>query len=333
MSARLHPVVSSRAARADARASGAHLRDAILVAGITVAAAALCAHFNVTEKLRHLTAPYEWLQLDELPSVVLVLAVGLAWFAGRRHREARREIARRTAVESQLAASLADNRRLAQQYVQLQEAQRKSLARELHDELGQYLNVIKLDAVGIRDDRLADPEAVHARARAMVENCNHIHGALATLLRELRPVGLDELGLAAALEHCVDTWRARLPGVVLDLAVTGDFTTLPEGLAVTVYRLVQEALTNVATHAAAHRVIVRLDRTGFDGAPGESVIAVVEDDGVGTEPELPTRGLGLIGMRERVMALQGELVFKSSPGRGFRLTARIPVQPATGDAL
>ncbi|MGH8319838.1 MAG: ATP-binding protein [Steroidobacteraceae bacterium] len=331
MSARLHPVVSSRAAPADARAGGAHLRDALIVAAITIATAALCAHFNVTEKLRHLTAPYEWLQLDELPSVVVVLAVSMAWFAARRYREARWEIARRTAVEAKLAASLANNRRLAQQYVELQEAQRKSLARELHDELGQYLNVIKLDAVGIRDDRPADPAAVHARARAIVEHCNHIHGALATLLRELRPVGLDELGLEAALEHCVDAWRARLPDVMLDLSVTGDFTTLPEGLAVTVYRLVQEALTNVATHAAAHRVVVRLDRAGSGAAPGETVTVAVEDDGVGTEPELPTRGLGLIGMRERVMALQGELVFKSSPGRGFQLTARIPVQPAAED--
>ena len=299
---------------------------------MTVAAAVVCAHFNVTETLRHLTAPYEWLQLDELPSVVLVLAVGLAWFAARRHREARREIARRTAAETLLAASLADNRRLAQQYVQLQEAQRKSLARELHDELGQYLNVIKLDAVGIRDDRRADPAAMHARASAIVENCSHVHDALARLIRELRPVGLDELGLAAALEHCVDAWRTRVPGVTLDLTITGDLTALPEALAVTLYRLVQEALTNTAKHAAARRVTVRLDRAGSVGRPDDTVTVEVEDDGVGTEPGLPTRGLGLIGMRERVMALRGELAFKSSPGQGFRLTARIPVQSATESA-
>jgi two-component system sensor histidine kinase UhpB len=338
MLARLHPAVSSLPAPADGRAGDAanraptaHLLDAILVAAVTLAAAGLFAHFNVTETLRRVTAPYEWLQLDELPSALLVLAVGLTWFAARRYREARREIARRTAVEAQLAASLADNRRLAQQYVRLEESHRKTLARELHDELGQYLNVIKLDAVGIRDDRRAEPGGARARASAIVENCNHVHGALADLIRELRPPGLDELGLEAALEHCIETWRARLPAASLDLTVTGDFTDLPDALAVTAYRLVQEALTNVAKHADAQRVAVRLARASV-GIGGDTVTIVVEDDGVGSEPGLPTRGLGLIGMRERVTALQGDLAFESSPGKGFRLTARIPLQPAFQDA-
>jgi len=316
---------SSSAAK---RARTAHLLDALLVAAVALAAAGLCARFNVTESLRHLTAPYEWLQLDELPSVVLALAVGLTWFAARRYREAQREIVRRAAAEAELAASLAENRRLAQQYVRLEELHRKSLARELHDELGQYLNVIKLDAVGLRDDARAQPGVVHARSRAIIENCDHIHGALASLIRQLRPPGLDELGLAAAIEHCTETWRRRLPTASLDLSVTGDFTDLPEAVAVTVYRLVQEALTNVAKHADARRVAVHLDRAGYVGVCGETVTLVVEDDGVGSDPGLPTPGLGLIGMRERVMALRGELAFNSSPGKGFRLTARIPLLPA-----
>jgi two-component system, NarL family, sensor histidine kinase UhpB len=302
-----------------------HLRDAILVAIVTAATWVLCGLLNVTELLRHLTAPYERYQLDELPVVLLILGLGLTWFAMRRNREARREIMLRKSAETQLAAALADNRRLAQQYVELQETERKSLARELHDELGQYLNVIKLDAVGIRDDSHASQGATHRRASTIVEICNHIHAALATLIRELRPTGLDELGLAAALEHCVETWRARLPDVSLQLDITGDFNALPESVTVTVYRLVQEALTNVAKHAAASRVNVRLERAGDPGAEGDAILAAVSDDGVGTSSGLPTPGLGLIGMRERVMALRGTLTFNSSPGRGFELSARIPV--------
>ena len=166
------------------------------------------------------------------------------------------------------------------------------------------------------------------RASAIVENCNHIHGALATLIRELRPAGLDELGLAAAVEHCVQVWRTRLPEVSLRLSIQGDYTTLPESVAVTLYRLVQEALTNIAKHAAARHVAIRLDRSGNEAA-GENIEVTVADDGVGTAAGLPTRGLGLIGMRERVMALQGDLVFTSAPGEGFELTARIPM-PAGG---
>ena len=309
----------------------AHLRDAVLVATVTLAAWMLCGLFNVTEMLRRLTGPYERYQFDELPSVLLVLGVGLTWFATRRYAEAQQEIARRKSAEAQLAAALADNRRLAQQYVALKERERKTLARELHDELGQYLNVIKLDAVGIRDDHHALPAAALYRASTIVENCNHIHGALATLIRELRPTGLDELGLAAALEHCVETWRARLPGVSLQLSIAGEFAALPESITVTLYRLVQEALTNVAKHADAQRVAIRLVRVRSDRPADDRIRVSVVDDGLGAAPGLPTRGLGLIGMRERVMALQGELEITSSPGHGFELFAQIPVSLATGE--
>lgn len=314
MGARLHPALGS-----------VYLRDAAVVAIVTVGAWVVCALFNLTEMLRRLTAPYERYQFDELPSVLLVLGLGLTWFATRRYGEARREIARRKSAELQLAAALADNRRLAQQYVELQESERKALARELHDELGQYLNVIKLDAVGIRDDQRPLPAATLSRASTIVENCNHIHGALATLMRELRPTGLDELGLAAALEHCIETWRARLPGVSLRLSITGDFATLPEAITVTLYRLVQEALTNVAKHAAARQVAIRLDRLASVEAQGEQISVTVQDDGVGSTAGLPTRGLGLIGMRERVLALEGTLALTSSPGQGFELAVKIPV--------
>lgn len=306
------------------------MRDAVLVVAVTVATWVLCGFFNVTEMLRRLNAPYERYQLDELPTVLLVLGLGLTWYATRRYGEARQEIGRRRSAEAQLAAALADNRRLAQQYVELQETERKALARELHDELGQYLNVIKLDAVGIRDESQTSQPVTHRRASTIVENCNHIHGALATLIRELRPTGLDELGLAAALEHCVETWRPRLPGVSLRLSVAGDLGALPESITVTLYRLVQEALTNVAKHAAATHVVVRLERVGAGSADGERIDVAVADDGVGTAPGLPTRGLGLIGMRERVRALQGKLVFKSSRGQGFELSAQIPLPREAG---
>lgn len=306
-----------------------HVRDAMVVAIVTIATWVLCGIFNFTEILRRLNAPYERYQLDELPSVLLVLGLGLTWFATRRYGEARQEIARRKSAEAQLAEALADNRRLAQQYVELQETERKALARELHDELGQYLNVIKLDAVGIRDDSQVQP-AVHRRASTIVENCNHIHGAVTTLMRELRPTGLDELGLAAALEHCVETWRARLPGVSLRLAITGDFGALPESITVTLYRLVQEALTNVAKHAAASHVTVRLERAGAAGTNDDRIDVAVADDGIGTAPGVPTRGLGLIGMRERVRSLHGKLVFTSSTGQGFELSAEIPMPPGAG---
>lgn len=307
-----------------------HRRDALLVAAAALLTWVLCGIFNMTEMLRRLTAPYERYQLDELPTVLLALGLGMMWFAMRRYGEARREIARRKSAETQLTAALADNRRLAQQYVELQEAERKTLARELHDELGQYLSVIKLDAVRIRDDRRSDLPTLQTRAAAIVENCNHVHSAVTTLIRELRPAGLDELGLEAALEHCVQTWRTRVPSVLLRLDVSGDLTALPEEIALTVYRLVQEALTNVAKHSAAKHADIHIDRAGVTARIEDCLSVAVADDGVGSNSAEPTCGLGLIGMRERVKALHGELAIASTPGCGYRLTARIPMESLIG---
>jgi signal transduction histidine kinase len=291
-------------------------RDTLVVICATAVMAFLCVQFDFSEALRRWTAPWERFQLDELPAVLVVLAAGLAWLAARRYAEAGRELRRREVAELQLEAALTDNRRLSQQYVLLQEAERKNLARELHDELGQYLNVIKLDAVAFREGHTT---GLRERAEAIIANCNHIHSVVAALIRQLRPVGLDELGLAAALEHCVDTWRLRLPEARLDLHVAGELDDLTEAVKLTVYRILQEGLNNVAKHARARRVVMEVERVG------ESIRVAIADDGVGVNTKAPTQGLGLIGMRERVAALAGQLEVSSDPGKGFELRARIPV--------
>ncbi|HEY6925671.1 MAG TPA: ATP-binding protein, partial [Steroidobacteraceae bacterium] len=299
--------------------------DTIVVVFATAVMVLICVQFDLSEGLRRWTAPWERFQLDELPAVLVVLAVGLAWFAARRYIEAGRELRRREVAEVQLEAALADNRRLAQQYVRLQEGERKSLARELHDELGQYLNVIKLDAVGIRDARPADATALRERAAAIVVNCDHVHAALAALLRQLRPVGLDDLGLGAALEHCVNTWRPRLPDVKLDLTMDAELAGLGEMLTLTAYRVIQEGLSNVSKHAGARQVRLQIDRARCGSSGPDFLRITVADDGAGVNPDAHTSGLGLIGMRERVAALGGRLEISSAPGRGFELQARIPI--------
>jgi two-component system sensor histidine kinase UhpB len=218
---------------------------------------------------------------------------------------------------------LLDNRRLSQQYVWLQEAEQKRLARELHDELGQYLNVIKLDAVAIRDGRWSEPAALKERAEAIVANGNHIYGALTALIRQLRPVGLDELGLEAALEHCVDTWRPRLAGVKIELDFACGPDELSESLKLTVYRVVQEGLNNIAKHARAKHVTVAVGRVP---SPEDVIRVRIADDGVGADTAAPTRGLGLIGMRERVAALSGRLQLTSGGSGGFELVVELPVE-------
>ena len=306
-------------------------RDIALVVVISAAAAIICVKFDLSETLMGWTRLHERLQLDELPAVLLVVATCLAWFSLRRYLEARGQLDMRRAIEVKLADSLAENQRLAQQYADMQEYERKALARDLHDELGQYLNVIKLDAVSIRDAGMTDSATVNTTARAMIDNVDRIYSVVAGLIRQLRPVGFDDLGVSAALEHCVNDWRSRLPETTIDLSIDADVDSLDEARALAMFRLVQEALTNVARHAEASRVEIRI--TGEIGDDADSVFTVsIADDGRGADIDAPRAGLGLVGMRERVAAFGGSLRLASHLGGGFKIIASVPIAQAPPEA-
>jgi signal transduction histidine kinase len=299
----------------------AHLRDATIVLVVAVLTGLLCIYFNAAEGLRHLTAPLESLQLDEIPLVLLATALGLVWFSWRRYRDAQRQLHNRQIAEERLANAVLDNRRLAQRYVNLQESERKHLTRELHDEFGQYLNGIKLDAVAIRDHPGEAPVTVE-KAADIIEGVDHVHSVAQDMIRRFRPVGLDELGLLAALEHCVEHWRERLPETELILNSEGSFDDLSEPVSLAIYRLVQEALTNISRHARASRATIRLSRPQEAGTP--AVRLIISDNGVGTNLSARHSGLGVIGMRERVEMLEGSFKVSSVPGQGFMLSATLP---------
>jgi len=297
--------------------------DVVAVASVTVAAACIAAALDLHEWFSFSTRGLEWLQVDELPVVLLVLAASLTGVAVRRYRQARRELRARRAAESRLSMALAANRQLAQEHLRVQEAERQRLARELHDELGQYLNAIKLDAVALRAPDLTAGRTAEA-GRQIVQSVDHVHRAVGDMIRRLRPVGLDDLGLAAALEACVDGWRSRLPDVRFDLALDGDLDSLGEAYNLAVYRLVQEGLTNAIRHSGAGHVEVSVRRT--DEAAGDArVMLRITDAGRGASADLLQRGFGLRGMQERAELLGGSLSVNTAPGAGFSVSASLPL--------
>jgi signal transduction histidine kinase len=303
-------------------------RDLAFVVAITALAAALFSVFDFSELAYRWTRSAERFQLDELPGTLVVLATGCAWFAWRRYRESQQELGRRRALEEEAERLLADNRRLAMQGLDAQETERRHLARELHDELGQYLNAISLDAGRIRDLSAAREAEIHRLSLAVMQSANHVYREIGGMIRRLRPIGLDEFGLPTAIEHCVESWRERLPGASFTLAVDGDFSGLSDALNITLYRLVQEGLTNVSKFARDSRVeiyLVRAPGGGTASQPGEIVVTMA-DDGPGMDLAKPRRGLGLIGMRERVEALGGEFHIASQPGDGLLICARVSAQ-------
>lgn len=280
----------------------------------------VCTRFDVSEALTAWARPHEGLQLDELPGILLVVAVSLVWFSSRRYFQVKREITLRREAEARLAAALAENKRLALKYVDMQEQERKSLAHDLHDELGQYVNAIKLDAVSMRD-ATADQVVLNGTASAMIVNIDRVYAVLRGLIRQLRPVGFDELGVLAALEHCISEWRTRLPATSIEVATGGDLETLDEERGLVIFRLVQEALTNCARHSGATQVRISVERSLAAGG----IEVVIADNGCGIDLNLPRAGLGLIGMRERVAALGGSIILSGAPGQGFKVTAFLPL--------
>ncbi|MFL9961830.1 histidine kinase [Paraburkholderia sediminicola] len=315
-------------------------RDLAWVVAVTALAAVLGAAFDISERAYRFTRGMERFQLDELPGTLCVLSIGLAWFAWRRYRDARRELNHRRMLEEQAERLLADNRRLANQALQAQELERRHMARELHDELGQYLNAIALDAARIRDLSSAREPEIHRVAMGLIQSASHVYREIGDMIRRLRPIGLDEFGLPSALEHCVDGWRERLPDASFSLTIEGDFSGLSEALTITLYRLVQEGLTNVSKFARRSRVEVFMVRAPREtpGArapqgPIDEIVVTMADDGPGTDLTKPRAGLGLIGMRERVEALGGEFHVASKPHGGFLFCARVPAHAGLAEPV
>jgi two-component system, NarL family, sensor histidine kinase UhpB len=300
-------------------------RDLVVIALISLAAAVVCVRLNLSELTTGWMREHENLQLDELPGILLVVAACLVWFSLRRYLEASRELILRRVTETRLAEALCENQRLAQRYLDMQEYERKALARDLHDELGQYINAIKLDAVAIREGDISDE--VRAAVGAMIGNIDRVYAVVGGLIRELRPVGLDDLGVAAALEHCVADWRQRLGSTEINLSTGCDLSRLDGARALALFRLVQEAMTNVARHAGAKRVDIRISAAA---APAERIEVTITDDGRGADLSKPRTGLGLVGMRERAAAFGGSLSVQSERGGGFKLAASIPIGPTSG---
>lgn len=222
-----------------------------------------------------------------------------------------------------LQRSIAHNHRLSQQLIYLQEEERKALARDLHDELGQCLTAILADGTALlKLSAQRFPEAVPS-AQAVVDVTHQMMGLLRAMLQRLRPDVLDGIGLKPALDELIAGWRQRNPGIACIVKIAGDMADLPEALRITAYRVIQECLTNIMRHAAAQRVRIEVRRTRMPPPDGGLEIEV-EDDGRGFDPAR-SEGFGLSGMRERVEGLGGTFTLTSQINGGTRIFVALPL--------
>ncbi len=225
-----------------------------------------------------------------------------------------------------LERSVADNRSLTRRLMQMQEEERKNLARELHDEIGQCVTAIHADAVAIRN-RGGAP--VRESAEAIVEAIGRIKDMVRSILQRLRPGVLEGLGLGAALRELTGGFRQRNPQLSCTLRMSDDTAELQGESGITLYRVVQECLTNISRHAGAAKVEIVVSRLqAGPGGAADRLELSVHDDGRGFDEKIGGGGFGLLGIRERVRALGGSCSIDGS--RGTRVLVRLPYPAPAG---
>ncbi len=296
------------------------LKDLLQVAVVVIGFLLFAMKVELAERVLAWTGKFETWQADELPLTLVVLALALTWFSYRRWREQSLEVKARLAAEAQVHHALAQNRRLAQQLITVQEQERRHLARELHDEIGQCCVAIRVNASSIaRDTQTAMPIA-HASATSIAQTSDHLHEVVRGMLERMRPTGLDDLGLSASLEVLTSSWAAR-HGIACTYEAQGhaqDLQDLDEATNIAIFRAVQEGLANIVKHAQARHAMISFM------SEGPNIRLRIDDDGVGQPQSESGRGLGLVGMRERIDALGGQLTLQPSPLGGLRVEISLP---------
>jgi signal transduction histidine kinase len=268
----------------------------------------------------HLPEPRELRMLD------ILVRQAADFFERRRVLEELQESEQRSRqlsneVEERVWVRTSEIKALFRRLIESQEEERRRIARDIHDQLGQPMTALRLNLEALHMQAAAHP-ALSGQAARTLRVAQELDQSIDFLTWDLRPAALDHLGLAAALRDLVAGWSSRFNVAARLKVVGGDGTRLSSETESHLYRLVQEALHNVAKHAKASRVSVALRSN-----PSETLL-VIKDDGQGFDPRdafsgSENRGLGLVSMRERATLSGGHLLIESSPGVGTTITVRI----------
>lgn len=231
-----------------------------------------------------------------------------------------RDVTERVLAEDGLRKSQEELREFSAAAASLREQEKKRIARELHDELGQALTTLKMDVIWATEHLPADQRELAQRLDQMLITLDHTVAATRRIAADLRPLILDDLGFTAAAEWLVQNFKER-HDINCQLKIAEPDLDLPEPYATTVFRILQESLTNVAKHAHATSVNVSLDQ-----ANGTVWLCVIDNGRgfVATDPRKP-ESYGLLGLRERVLLMGGDVWIESGPGRGTRIEVRISI--------
>jgi len=222
-------------------------------------------------------------------------------------------------MSEELNKAQQENRSLTKNSLDIQEEERQRLAQELHDELGQSLTAIKVMAV-----TAAHPKSDTIKITASITDiCDHLMVVVRSMMHQLHPLILTELGLKAALDDMLNHWQERNPTLAVSIECSDEVDSLEKKMTIQIFRVVQECLTNIVRHANAEQVSIKLT---MENQTEKKLHLLVQDDGQGCDLAKVNAGFGLRGMQERIKTLGGELMIVSQPEQGMQITAQIPLK-------
>ena len=218
-----------------------------------------------------------------------------------------------------------ENRRLTRRSLEIQEEERRRLAQELHDELGQSLSAITAIATSMEQSGSKTGQNVVESTRIIKTIADDMYGVARGMIRQLRPAVLDELGLVPAIQQLVDEWNSAHADTFCHLEINADCSVPADVVKINIYRIIQESLTNAARHSSAKNVYISLDNSRHNNT---ELVLEISDDGQGFDPSRARKGMGLSGIRERVDSMGGEFRLAAEVNKGVNIAIILPVVPA-----
>lgn len=306
-------------------------QDILIVLIISLMTYLVAGSLDLAERYINWTALGEIYQLDEAVFVLLSGCIGMIWFSFRRRAELKRSLQTNLAMQNKLQNTnqhisrlLDENRALVKHIALVRESERQHLATELHNVFGQHLAAMDANlSVAIN---ISDNSELQTVLQSVMDSTTHLRSITKNKLRHLKPPILKSIGLSGAIEELLHDWQQSFPDIKLSSLLAVEDTNINEETALTIYRAVQEGLVNVGRHANASEVHLILNEIEPAAAADDTSLHLkLSDNGKGLPPEQIMKGLGLIGIRERVEAQSGTFSLAPASPQGAVLELTIPI--------
>ena len=231
-------------------------------------------------------------------------------------------------MTGELNTSQQENRALTQHSLEIQEDERQRLSQELHDELGQSLTAIKVMAATAgrsHSGAMGTRTSIKQATDSIISVCDHLMTVVRSMMHQLHPLVLTELGLKATMEDLLNHWALRNQALKITIECPDEVDALEQKISIQVFRIVQECLTNIVRHAQAKHALISLEIV-HQAENRKFLRLLVSDDGKGCATDKIKTGFGLLSMRERINSLGGELTIQTQPQQGMSVIASIPIK-------